>query len=860
MNILNVDFTGRQSNKLVASSLYQYDYGQVLKVNGIELPEVYEVHFANKTTGYTKTMLGGSEGVRIPDEFLISGEEIVVYIFLHAGETDGETEYRINIPVIKRPVPTDVKPTDEEQGLITQTVAALNSAVDSVRDVESAARAYAETASESASQASDYADVASGYASDAQGYSQDASGYALNAANSASDAANRAADASGFANSAAESATNAEGYKTQAGTFAQNALDSAEDAANSASDAADSAHSASGYADTADLYARAASDSSSAASASANRAANSASETEAALEAAQSVINDAEEAAAAANAAVESMAEYTDKIDELDAKVNKYDDLLAVIKITDASTTMGDVVARLNSVNSAGDHVVFDVSGLNAGMYLCTIYLGEGYYRIADLVTGFEGTGFFTSSDLLKDIISSGSTSSGKHYTVQWDQVTNLGTRLNDAATITTDTTNFGHFGSVNENYDNPFDSIYPWSGRKLCNIDLDLYRALTPSSSLEDCIIAWEDEANFSYAHQYGVWVYTPPFFGRSYIIGNYRYFDVTDENLQNNIAYKASLNGRWHGCGVTLTIDGASKTCNLPTLGISLANVTLASQHTFAKNYGGSLVSIYDLDASSLLFFVEYAGFNIQNKIGSGASSVYAQGLHVANDVNDGNILTFSAANANFVIGAIIDIGTSDGGYNVARTYITEVNGTIITLADNVTCTTGHFVSVHGIINMADEDIGSHSGYIGANGKCNAYYRGEVLYANKFQYILGAYRQTGTGAIWIAGENEADDYDSLNTNVHKNTGLVLPTSNGYVKTMGMIKEASFVPFCTEIGGSSSAPYGDYCYIPSLSTGDTVLLFGGFSNSGDACGFSGDWNYASSASSWACGSRPLWR
>lgn len=543
-------------------------------------------------------------------------------------------------------------------------------------------------------------------------------------------------------------------------------------------------------------------------------------------------------------------------------KLNKYigyDDLLGVLKITDATTTMGDIVSTLNTVNTAGDHVIFDVSALNAGMYLCTIYLGNGYYRIYDLVTGFEGTGFFTSTDLLADIIKSGSSSTGAHYTVKWDGVNAACTRLNDAASITTTTTNFKHSGSVNANYDNPFDSIYPWSGRKLCNIDIDLYRGLTSSDSIEDCVTYWEDDAGFSYSDQYGVWVYTPAFFGRTYMIGTDRYFDVTDENLQNNISYPAMITGRWHGCDVTLTIDGASKHCNLPTLGISLANVSVANQHTYAKNYGATLTDIYTVDASALLFIVEYANMDCQTAIGNGVSDLYQQGLRLSADVTNSNTITLTATNAKVIVGAIIDIGASNGGNDIARTYVTAVSGATVTLADAVTATTAHYVSVHGLINVADEDIGSKSGYIGTNGRSNAYYRGEVLWGNKWQYILGAYRQTGTGAIWVCDkDHDPDDYDALNTSVHTNTGLVLPTSSNYIKSLGITDGLCAAPFCTVVGGSSSNPVGDYCYVPALTTGNTMLLLGGASHNGTNAGlFSGSWSNASGSSGWGYSSRP---
>lgn len=544
-------------------------------------------------------------------------------------------------------------------------------------------------------------------------------------------------------------------------------------------------------------------------------------------------------------------------------KLYKYDDLQRIIKITSASTTMGEIQAMLSQVNSNGDHVFFDVAALNAGMYLCTIYLNAGYYRIEDMVTGFEGTGFYSSGDTLYNIIKSGSASTGKHYTMRWDKVNAQGTRLNDAASITTDTSNFGHFGSVNPNYDNPFDSIYPWSERKLCNIDLQRYEQLTDGDDIKDCVVAWEGDLNFDYEDVYGVWVYTPPFFGRSYELGNYRYFDVTDENLQNNIAYPAMITGRYLGKAVTLTIGGAQKTCNIPALGTPIANVAMSTQHTYAKNYGGSLVDIYNIDASLLLFVVEYATLNSQGAIGNGVSNLYVQGLHLS--ANASNTKTVQiAANANIIEGAIIDIGTTDGGYDIARTSVVSISDTTVTLADAVTATTAHYVSVHGLINRADDEIAGKSGYIGANGKCNAYYRGECLYGNKYQYILGAYRQKDTNKIYICDRDATDDYDAINVSIHTDTGIILPRGDegaavaGYIGALGMCENLSIPPFATEIGGNSANPVGDYANIPTLNTGNTVLLLGGSAAYGASDGaFYGYWSSTAGTSSWGIGSRP---
>lgn len=110
--------------------LYQYDYGQVLKLEGVELPVAYEVHFSNSDTGNAKTSIGNADGVVIPDEFLLSGEQIRVWLFLHDGTNDGETEYKGIIPVYARAKPTDQAPTPVQQDVITQTIAALDEAVE----------------------------------------------------------------------------------------------------------------------------------------------------------------------------------------------------------------------------------------------------------------------------------------------------------------------------------------------------------------------------------------------------------------------------------------------------------------------------------------------------------------------------------------------------------------------------------------------------------------------------------------------------------------------------------------------------------------------------------------------------------
>ena len=138
-NVVTVDLTGRTIVR--TASLYQYDYGQILKFEGVELPVAYEVHFSNTDQiGTAKAQIGNSDGVLIPDEYLLSGQPVYAWVFLHTGLEDGETEYKCIIPVNKRAQKEDAEPTPVQQDIVTQAIAALNAAVESTSaDADSAA-------------------------------------------------------------------------------------------------------------------------------------------------------------------------------------------------------------------------------------------------------------------------------------------------------------------------------------------------------------------------------------------------------------------------------------------------------------------------------------------------------------------------------------------------------------------------------------------------------------------------------------------------------------------------------------------------------------------------------------------------
>ena len=143
-NITKIAFKGK--TEITIAPMYQYDYGQIIKFVDLNLPSSYEVHFSNYERGTSTTNIGDSNGVSIPDIYLQSGLPVYVWIYLHTGLDDGETEYKIIIPINKRAQPSNAVPSQAQIDVITQTIAALNSAVTQVSTLASAAAQDAQDA------------------------------------------------------------------------------------------------------------------------------------------------------------------------------------------------------------------------------------------------------------------------------------------------------------------------------------------------------------------------------------------------------------------------------------------------------------------------------------------------------------------------------------------------------------------------------------------------------------------------------------------------------------------------------------------------------------------------------------------
>ena len=208
LNIITANLA--HGKQFVTASRYMEDYGQVLKIEGIDLPSVYQVDFSNSLLrGTSKTMLGNADGVAIPDEYISTGRDVYAFLYL-TGDMWGRTVATIRIPNKTRPKRTDEIPTPTEQSVIDQTIAALNDAVESTA-------ADAEQAASDAARAEAARDRAESAANSAETSATNAAQSEANAAQSESTATAAATSASASAASAYADAERAEQAASTAG-------------------------------------------------------------------------------------------------------------------------------------------------------------------------------------------------------------------------------------------------------------------------------------------------------------------------------------------------------------------------------------------------------------------------------------------------------------------------------------------------------------------------------------------------------------------------------------------------------------------------------------------------------------------
>lgn len=199
----------------------------------------------------------------------------------------------------------------------------------------------------------------------------------------------------------------------------------------------------------------------------------------------------------------------------------------------------------------------------------------------------------------------------------------------------------------------------------------------------------------------------------------------------------------------------------------------------------------------ATQMLFMIEYAAFNMQEKIGIG----------VTNKTDDGT------------------------------TSMTEYTGATVSLGNK----TGSVQN--------------------ANGFNVVSYRGEEnFYGNMWKFIDGMNIDRASGStpqkhdLYIADHDFADD---VKTGAYIKIGFRLPITEGYISAFGYDEKFDWLFMTSETKGNTSLPVGDYFYRNANYNGMLAALLGGYWYSGSSAGgFSWTVNDATSTRSRYFGGR----
>ena len=148
-----------------APRIYQYNYGQIRRIQGGAFPKAVEVHFSTQEkSGESTTRIGttadGVTEVPIPDSMIENSDcsdDYIIYAYVYVEDgVSGTTECKIVIPVKARTKP-EVPGNPEEPGLFQETIKAVNDAADRAEVAEQKAKSseteagkYATSASKSA--------------------------------------------------------------------------------------------------------------------------------------------------------------------------------------------------------------------------------------------------------------------------------------------------------------------------------------------------------------------------------------------------------------------------------------------------------------------------------------------------------------------------------------------------------------------------------------------------------------------------------------------------------------------------------------------------------------------------------------
>lgn len=376
----------------------------------------------------------------------------------------------------------------------------------------------------------------------------------------------------------------------------------------------------------------------------------------------------------------------------------------------------------------------------------------------------------------------------------------------------------------------NDFDNIYPWSDIKSYNYD-----------TTNHVITAWYGDANFKFDGSNGeVLTRIPAFYWKRYRDDDYEYILISKASREGFNYSPAFSVGRYDS-----SFDGT----NLHSISGANPEVSrnISSFRTLSKAVDTGFGQLdYHYFLLQMLYLVEYASYNSQDKLGKGITSMRINGSDKALVAETGvnRIIINSSSASNFIVGQQMSIGaTATGQWGVAKyrtiTSIEDYDSGGITGkaiyfdGDAVDIAIDNVIWSHGQMAGHCDSLGMKSGCLSNDGKHGMIYRGiENILGNVYQFIDGINIKDYVAYIcYDPAEYVSDKF----TAPYQEVGYTNSSnSDVWAKALGYDGNHPLVALTTETGGSDSTNLCDRYY---SNSGNRIALVGGIYSYGTYAG-----------------------
>lgn len=785
----------------IKRGLWQYDFGQVLRIQGGNLKSAVEIHFSlQETGGEAVTRIGttkdGVTDVVIPDTMLINDDiddKYNIYVFIYIADREsGKTEKKFALEVKSRPKPEAFDATEDKK-LFEEAIKAVNESAERAETAEQQAAKHAEQTK-----------------ADAQKTTADRQ-----------EVEKLVESVSGIG----EQVQAVKEYKDQAQTAATNALLSeqkSEQAKEAALQAQARAESAEGKAEQHALEVAGDKAEVERLATQVRQDKSSVEQTKTAVDkTAQDFTLTAQQALADVNNAGQTQSERVQQVGQdaiADVNTAKKNLDVAISEANTAKSQLSDVITSAGKVKADLSEVItqantaktkLDASVTNANQVLQSLVAENtsAAFNIEELRS--EN---FNSQEILAGVA---------------DLRAYLGLTADDIVGVQVDYKNktFKRLaGAANLSKGADFDKFSMFGGRKRCNVADD------------GSIVAWYGDADYKEDGSMGqVMVYQPKFY---YLVCPVEY-DPIDTGIGYHLRKANYYVSEKPRAGFRLH----------PAFYDASGNEI---DYFLTSAYEGS---IYDASASAYLLNDEQVMNTGEDKFSSIAGARPASGS--SQNLTRPNIEAMAQNRGTNWHGdlikqvsaeqmlMIIEMGMMSLQTAVARGVVSLPWTTGSDTTSSYAATTGSTASLGNGTGRAEKTTTYEGGVAKeytVDGKTSVCWRGkENFWGNIWKFVYGI-NIWGNGKMGGGQPYICSDFsfaESKNSGNYEPAGFTVTNANGYISAMGYSTACDWLFIASECLGNSSLPVGDYTYVTVNLNGYRIArLGGGWSDGGHAGGF----------------------